>query len=205
MSARKRLRWFCPRDLHPGVLAPRRLATDDVRRFCLPCSKTVGKLVRRLAPVLEKDREERKARARASRAGRLAQLRAERALFRQFQRQVAGVGVLEWLKKHELPVPRRFFTRKTLGPGAMLGRKGLLVLRVGDWADACDVHAQLLVWCAMQYPAWPLWSPTRRRETIRMICEDKAGVRPLLDHLARAPVEVAMLLRKKGVARELGT
>jgi hypothetical protein len=42
-----------------ALRAPSRPRADDVRRFCLTCSQTTGRLVQRLCAVLEKVREER--------------------------------------------------------------------------------------------------------------------------------------------------
>jgi hypothetical protein len=58
MKAKNR-RWQCPNDKHPGILAPGRLRKNDIRRFCLECSKEAGVLVERTCPALDKRREER--------------------------------------------------------------------------------------------------------------------------------------------------
>lgn len=50
-----RYRYTCPNGC-AGVLAPGRMAKDDSRRFCFPCSSKSGKLVLRVAPALEKAR-----------------------------------------------------------------------------------------------------------------------------------------------------
>ena len=70
MSA-KNVRWKCP-TCDNGVLAPSRPRMNDIRRYCLPCSKKAGVLVERVAPALEKQRavraEANKAKAKAKRA-----------------------------------------------------------------------------------------------------------------------------------------
>lgn len=48
-------RWVCP-TCQSGVLAPERPRRDDVRRYCLDCSATAGRLVERTAPSLERQR-----------------------------------------------------------------------------------------------------------------------------------------------------
>ena len=59
-----------------GVNAPERPRRDDVRRYCLDCSRTSGRLVERSAPALDRRRE----RADALRSDRAAAKRArERA------------------------------------------------------------------------------------------------------------------------------
>jgi hypothetical protein len=52
------LRWECPHGC-PAVLGPRKPKIDNVCRYCLPCSATRGRLVKRSSPVLEKLRRER--------------------------------------------------------------------------------------------------------------------------------------------------
>lgn len=66
-------RWLCPR-CASGLLAPSRPRLDDVRRYCLPCSQTSGRLVERTCPA----REAESSRHRELRAARLA-ARHERA------------------------------------------------------------------------------------------------------------------------------
>jgi hypothetical protein len=51
-------RWKCPNGCG-GVLAPTRPRKDDVRRYCLPCSKKTGRLVERFSPAMEKKRQKR--------------------------------------------------------------------------------------------------------------------------------------------------
>lgn len=56
----KRYRWSCPEGKHPGVLAPGRLRTKDIRRYCLECSQEQGVLVERTCAALEKQRQAKK-------------------------------------------------------------------------------------------------------------------------------------------------
>jgi hypothetical protein len=56
----KQVRWKCAICDH-GLLAPTKPRKNDVRRYCLPCSSKSGKLVERVAPSLEKKREQRSA------------------------------------------------------------------------------------------------------------------------------------------------
>jgi len=51
-------RWNCPL-CASGINAPERLVRDDVRRYCLPCSVTSGKLVRREMPAQLRKKEAR--------------------------------------------------------------------------------------------------------------------------------------------------
>lgn len=52
-------RWKCPR-CDTGRNAPSRMAADDSRRYCFPCSEQTGKLVRMVCPTLERQRAARK-------------------------------------------------------------------------------------------------------------------------------------------------
>jgi len=62
----KQARWKCP-ICNDGLLAPMKPRRNDVRRYCLPCSAKSGRLVDRLAPSLEKQREKRTAVVRQKR------------------------------------------------------------------------------------------------------------------------------------------
>jgi hypothetical protein len=59
-------RWVCPR-CGGGVLAPGRPRRDDVRRYCLTCSARTGRLVPRVCPSLEAERQRRVLRQSAAR------------------------------------------------------------------------------------------------------------------------------------------
>jgi len=61
--ATKQARWKCPQ-CDAGILAPTKPRKDDVRRYCLPCSSKNGRLVQRIAPALEAQRERRTASSR---------------------------------------------------------------------------------------------------------------------------------------------
>ena len=53
------VRWKCELCAN-GIIASSRPRLDDVSRYCLPCSASTGKLVKRVAPSLEKKREAKK-------------------------------------------------------------------------------------------------------------------------------------------------
>lgn len=57
-------RWVCPR-CGGGNHAPDRPRTDDVRRYCLDCSKATGRLVKRTCPALDRERGEKRERVAA--------------------------------------------------------------------------------------------------------------------------------------------
>lgn len=73
-------RWICP-NCESGALAPERPLTDDVRRYCLPCSQRTGRLVKRTCPALDRARAERAEASKAKAAARRAR-DAERDLAR---------------------------------------------------------------------------------------------------------------------------
>lgn len=56
MTSPKRIRWQCPAGKHPGELGLRQPRKDATVRYCLPCSVETGRLVRRVAPALERTR-----------------------------------------------------------------------------------------------------------------------------------------------------
>lgn len=94
-------RWVCP-DCGKGALAPSKMTEVDVRRYCLPCSKRTGKLVRRTCPALTVERErakqQRLAREQRKRATRRRQNLAKREA--QIAREtVCGVVVRALVRK----------------------------------------------------------------------------------------------------------
>lgn len=79
-------RWVCPRECGGNVLAPGKMRRDDARRYCLGCTEKTGRLVARVCPALEREREqareqrraaEKRKRERASRAKARAKRRRE--------------------------------------------------------------------------------------------------------------------------------
>ena len=57
------VRWKCEL-CDNGLLAPTKPRMNDVRRYCLPCSASTGKLVQRVSPTLEKQRVAKQAASR---------------------------------------------------------------------------------------------------------------------------------------------
>lgn len=70
------VRWRCD-TCGRGINAPQRMRRDDIRRFCLPCSTTAGRLVARTNVRAASRDEARRARAAAT-AQRRREARAER-------------------------------------------------------------------------------------------------------------------------------
>ena len=79
MPPTKRVRWNCPRELHPAVLGVSRPALDSIVRYCLPCSFITGRLEKRIAPALETKR----AAAATSAAAKAKAKRAREAAIRE--------------------------------------------------------------------------------------------------------------------------
>lgn len=77
MAKPRRVRWECPNGLHPAVLGSTRPLAEATVRFCLPCSEAEGKLVRRVAPALERKRVARQRQSAAA-----ASVKARRAALR---------------------------------------------------------------------------------------------------------------------------
>ena len=71
-------RWQCP-SCADVVLAPRAPATVDVRRYCLDCSKSTGKLVSRFCVTAKQRAHEKRAAELAERKAAAAVKKAERS------------------------------------------------------------------------------------------------------------------------------
>jgi hypothetical protein len=56
VTAVKRVRWNCPNDKHPAILASTRPPIDSIERYCMPCTQETGRLAKRIAPALERKR-----------------------------------------------------------------------------------------------------------------------------------------------------
>lgn len=89
MSAPSKKRWVCPR-CGDGVLGPQRPRRDDVRRYCLACSASTGRLVERTCPALERERADRG----AKRAARTARANERQRSAEVERRTVGGVDLM---------------------------------------------------------------------------------------------------------------
>lgn len=109
--AKPRLKkWVCP-GCGGGALAPERPRKDDVRRYCLTCSAKSGRLVERVCPSIEAERQ-RKATARREAAVRKRE--RERAALTA-QHMVAGLDVRqEWARLCRLPFVRERLPWRTV-------------------------------------------------------------------------------------------
>ncbi len=74
MAKAKRVRWECPNGLHPAVLGSTRPPMDATVRVCLSCSASEARLVKRVAPALERQRAAKAADRKAAPARAAASL-----------------------------------------------------------------------------------------------------------------------------------
>lgn len=84
----KNVRWKCE-VCGAGLLAPSRPRMDDVRRYCLPCSAETGRLVKRVAPALEKKRTASRAKSQAKQATKKKRATAQAAPKKAMQKRIA--------------------------------------------------------------------------------------------------------------------
>jgi hypothetical protein len=94
-------RWVCP-SCKAGSNAPSRMAPDDVRRYCLPCSSQAPKLVRRVSPALERQRAQAAAKAAdkaKAKRDAAARKRAKKKAFEDQRRFIMGYDVLALMKR----------------------------------------------------------------------------------------------------------
>jgi hypothetical protein len=135
-------RWVCP-VCGKGVNAPSRMGADDVRRFCLPCSKSTGKLVRRTAPALERERaaaRERSTRKQQGKRKAVARRRGAQKARDDARRYIMGQDVQTLCRRwYRL----KAWDRSVLGPFGLAGmpkRTPELVVRRGN-KDYISAHA----------------------------------------------------------------
>lgn len=82
MTKPKRVRWDCPDGKHPGVLGPSKPRRDSIVRYCLPCSEESGRLVERVAPAVDRQRQ-----ASAERSAEKAKAKRQRDAAKRRARQ----------------------------------------------------------------------------------------------------------------------
>lgn len=165
------MRWVCPMCNRVG-LAPERPRKNDVRRYCLPCSKKTGRLVERTCAVLTK-RREKAAALRAEKATRAKDLMREwwtvagidvRALEVEcwralgyvvrdfFRSRVIAPTIDHWNDAKRLPAiklrRRRVTHRGTTGWAYGRGRITLLFAPGVDAANVREVVLHELAHCA---------------------------------------------------------
>lgn len=81
----KQVRWVCPL-CNTGALAPSKPRMNDVRRYCLTCSKKEGVLIQRIAPSLERKRATSKEATKKKQANKRASISKKNAPAKAQQR-----------------------------------------------------------------------------------------------------------------------
>jgi hypothetical protein len=126
--ASPKTRWECPNGCG-AVMGPRRPRKDDVRRYCLPCSEESGRLVERVAPVVEKERKAAAERAAKKRAARAARIRERKNKYTargpspvMVFPDAAGVEHSVNIPKEVLRVAKRMKIHKRLGSVQVIRR-----------------------------------------------------------------------------------
>lgn len=195
------MKWRCP-ICHAVKLAPSRPRAEDVRRYCLGCSEKQGVLVRRVCDVQQGRRDRAKA-PRNARHRRTYVFQAPDAYF-----FIGGIDARK-LADRWFPGSHSVRVRATRQAGPVTVSEHTVTLRKGPWADRFDAEAQAAVGAvragAARARLWGgSWSPARIRTEIRKFVEWALGVRPRLDRLSRAEIEVATLLRKQAALAMLG-
>lgn len=123
MAKAKRRRWTCP-ECGNGALGSPRPHADDLVRFCLPCSKKAGKLVRRFMPA-SKTREERRTAARRER--------------RQRETVVEGVN---WTALHREIAPHFGVQAKAVAGAKLSARRRQRVRTIGSDGERSELPVQ---------------------------------------------------------------
>ena len=127
-------RWVCP-NCQGGINAPSRMREDDVRRYCLGCSATTGRLVQRRAPALERARL-----VSAKRSTQRRKTKAERDREKRITKLSAPVTDRDELVRIDLLLERAWAlpTRKAEGVGPEI--PDLTVRRGGKPYSSGHVH-----------------------------------------------------------------
>lgn len=101
-STTKMVRWKCD-TCGSGCLAPSRPRMDDARRYCLPCTEATGRLVKRVAPTLERKRaartEARKASDKRKRATVQAKKQTKKRIEQLAKRTTEGILIAPEAKR----------------------------------------------------------------------------------------------------------
>lgn len=133
------VRWSCPK-CSDTVIASSRPRKDDVRRYCLGCSAKTGRLVLRVAPVLERAREARVEKRKAKLAKEKAKADAKEAAYYT----IDGVNLLDemhrLLRAKTFKGPRGKALRAN--PPKLVVRRSKIILSTLGHAnlDAHEVH-----------------------------------------------------------------
>jgi hypothetical protein len=217
----RNVRWICPTEGadHAAVLAPSKPRNDDVRRYCLECSRATGRLVRRVPPALDKAREAKRAKAEARKQARLARRMQRAAAYYT----VAGINLMEEMRRFlKLPVFKgtpllvsRFGRSKMREPTLVIRRRTLKPRRFGcaqyaRWRiiiadypgidEHCVRDTLLHELCHLACPPFFMGKDKGKhhgvkwKNTYRLACEQAFGIRPRVEN--RFVHEVTQKLRE---------
>jgi len=204
------VRWACP-TTHPAVLAPSRPRKDDVRRFCLECSKATGRLVARVPSALVKERERRIERQRHKKARTAVRTEEQTTAYYT----VAGVNLLEEMRRMiqakafigtslRRPCnkpPTLVVRRASRKPYTRLGTAywSRWMIRITDYPGVTEHDVKETLCHELAHLATPgtVHGP-RWRTMFRLASEELLGVRPRLEK--RFHGEVTGLLKAREAA-----
>lgn len=198
-------KWKCPR-CGSGALAPSKPRRDDVRRYCLVCSASTGRLVMREAPALEAERARRAETTKAKREAtkqRAARATAERFTVAEIDLRdemhhfVHHAEVFIPLRGQKIDLRVRRCSRK---PRTRFGFAWWHKMQIRILAyPAIDVHdvretlVHELVHLVVREGGSDGAHGVKFRATLRLACEQLFWIRPTLNRIAHG--EIAGLLR----------
>jgi hypothetical protein len=203
-------RWICPTGAHPAVLGLMRPRRDDVCRYCLECSRGVGRLVLRVAPRLEKVRKDRLLRAIRRTERRTKRIQRRTAAYYT----VAGVNLADEMARMlqakafvDTPLqghPPRLLVRRASRRPRTFGRAEYRywAIRIVDYPGITATDVQETLCHELAHMATPGAGHSVRWKTMfRLAAEELLGVRPRLDRHFHG--EVSGLLRAAAEKRDL--
>jgi hypothetical protein len=192
----KQVRWKCPNDIHAGVLGPSRPRRDNLCRYCIPCSQRVGKLVERVAPTVEKQREVQAAHAKQKRETKTRRAKEkEKAYY-----VIAGVNLQAEMKRlvklkafggrqgrmaRQIPnlVVRRCKSHPRTRLGSASPWENKIIVAAYPGQDAADVRETLIhelvhIYCGYDRSDKRHWHGTEFRSKFREAVEEAYGFWP---------------------------
>ena len=175
----KQFRWKCPL-CDSGVLASSRPRRDDVRRFCLICSKKTGRLVPRVCPALEKKRTAKTERRVAKRKQDTEKRSADPLvkLDRLFARWKKWNGWTRSLKRASLSLHRGTSHHSS---GHCYSSSQRLHVTVGtDWDDAAATLVHEMTHAALPDSEWhgDMFRSLQNDAMLELLGRPAKGVRP---------------------------
>jgi hypothetical protein len=188
------VRWKCE-SCNNGLLAPTKPRMNDVRRYCLPCSASTGKLVERVAPSLEKQRVAKQAATRKKNVAKRAtvakrnapiKIRQKREAERQriFEKEADRIWALFFPNgtTRKRPPIKLVYSKNRDCSGLWDGWR--VLVRIPRWSDggawAWEVLAHELCHAAQTITHETLWEGSHGRTfytTLKPVIEKRWNVR----------------------------